>query len=400
VARATRQRIARGLVLALASALVADQLVQWTVLRDGSLLGRRIAPYDPPLFTPEQGAKLEQIRARGMQPEADGTLLAFDAELGWCSRPESSAEGYSFDWAGARIGAAPLAREPAPDRTRVVALGDSFTFGLEVGARETWIAVLERARPELEIANLGVCGYDLVQSLLRWRRDGAPLGPREVWIGFVPSQVLRNVTVYMPAWRHWTPILAFKPRAELAADGTPRCAPCPVRSLAELAEVLADQERFLQAVGDHDRWVRAWPAAYARSGSSLLHFSAGARLVLTALEHGGREPAAELERPGSETVELFSAQLRELATSGVRLRILVLPDRDDLAWLRGHGVGYWRGLCQRLERDGLEVFDASAGLLAAGADLEPQCWAPGRHYSARANEIVARLLEAHLAERR
>jgi len=400
VARATRQRLARGLVLALASALVADQLVQWTVLRDGSLLGRRIAPYDPPLFTPEQGAKLEQIRALAGKPEADGTLLAFDAELGWCSRPESGDANYSFDWAGARIGAAALAREPEPGRARVVALGDSFTFGLEVGPQETWIAALERARPELEIANLGVCGYDLVQSLLRWRRDGAPLAPREVWIGFVPSQVLRNVTVYMPAWRHWTPILAFKPRAELTGDGAPRVVPCPVRSLAELTEVLADQERFLRAARDHDRWVSAWPAAYARSGSSLLHWSAGARLLLTALEHGGREPALELERLGSETVELFSAQLRELAGGALRVRILVLPDRDDLAWLRSHGVGYWQALRLRLEREGLEVFDASAGLLAAGADLEPQCWAPGGHYSARANGLVAGLVAAHLRERR
>jgi hypothetical protein len=391
-----RKRLLRVSGLLLGSALAADQLVQWTVLRDGFLAGRRIAPFDPPLFDAAQQAKLEELRARAAGAQQPVPLLDFDAELGWCSRPESGDATYAFDWAGARIGAAPLAREPAAGRTRVVAVGDSFTFGLEVGPQETWSADLERARPELEVANLGVCGYDLLQSLQRWRRDGAHLGARELWVGFVPSQVLRNVTVYMPAWRHWTPILAFKPRAELARDGALTIVPCPARSLDELLADVGDQARFLRAAGEHDRWVRAWPAAYARRGSSLWHWSATARVVLTALEHGGRAPWDELERPGSETVELFSVQFRELAREKVRLRILVLPDRDDLARLRASGKAYWAPLCARLCGEGREVLDLSPGLLEAGVDREDQAWAPGGHYSASTHALVARLLAAQL----
>jgi len=240
-----------------------------------------------------------------------------------------------------------------------------------------------------------VCGYDLLQSLQRWRRDGVPLGARELWVGFVPSQVLRNVTVYMPAWRHWTPILAFKPRAELMSNGTLRIVHCPASSPAELVADVEDQTRFLDAVGSHDRWVSASPAAYARQGSSLLHWSATARVILTALEHGGRAPWDELERPQSETVELFSAEFRALA-AGIRVRILVLPDRDDLARLRASGRAYWEPLRARLEREGHEVFDASAGLLAAGADRDEQAWAPGGHYAASTHALVAQLLAAHL----
>jgi len=390
-----RKRLLRVSGLLLGSALAADQLVQWTLLRDGFLLGRRIAPFDPPLFDSEQQAKLEELRARAGAAGQPAPLLDFDAELGWCSRPESGDATYAFDWAGARIGAAALAREQAAGRTRVVAVGDSFTFGLEVGPQETWIADLQRARPELEIANLGVCGYDLVQSLQRWRRDGVALGARELWVGFVPSQVLRNVTVYMPAWRHWTPILAFKPRAELSSEGMLSIVPCPVRSPAELVVDVGDQARFLDAVGTHDRWVSAWPSAYAPQGSSLLHWSASARVILTALEHGGRAPWDELERRPSETVELFSAEFRALA-AGIRVRILVLPDRDDLARLRSSGKAYWEPLCARLSAEGREVLDLSAGLLEAGLDREDQAWAPGGHYSARTHALVAQLLEARL----
>jgi len=390
-----RKRLLRVSALLLGSALAADQLVLWTLLRDGFLAGQRIAPFDPPLFDPVQESKLAELRRRAAGADPSVPLLDFDAELGWCSRPESGDATYAFDWTGARIAGAALAREPAPERTRVVAVGDSFTFGLEVGPQETWIAELERARPELEIANLGVCGYDLLQSLQRWRRDGAHLGARELWVGFVPSQVLRNVTVYMPAWRHWTPILAFKPRAELTSEGALRIVPCPVRSPAELVAHVEDQTRFLDAVGSHDRWVSTWPTAYARSGSSLLHWSSSARVLLTALEHGGRAPWEELARSPSETIELFSAEFRALG-AGIRLRILVLPDRDDLARLRASGSAYWEPLSTRLAADGLELFDPSRALVEAGIDRQGQAWAPGGHYSASTNALVAQILAAPL----
>ena len=377
---ATRRKLLRGLALAFCATLVADQLVQWTLLRGGSFLGRRIAPYAPALFDDVQRSKLEALRLRLDPPQAPGPELDFDAELGWCRPPRD---------------VRPAAQAP-PQRTRVVAVGDSFVFGYEVEAQECWLAALGRARADLELLDLGVESYDLEQSLLRWRRDGVALAPRELWVGFVPSQVLRNVTSYIPAWRHWTPFPSFKPRAELAADGALRHVPSPARSLREMVELLDDPARFLERLAPHDRWVGACPAAYAPFGSSVLHLSAATRLFLTLAERGGREPWIELEKPRSEVLELFSAQFRELHADGIRVRILVLPDRDDLSWLRTHGSGYWQSMCARLEREGHELFDASSGLVAAGADLDPLAWAQGGHYSASGNARVAQLLDAWL----
>jgi hypothetical protein len=375
VVPATRRKLLRGLALALGATLAADQLVQWTLLRDGRFLGRRIAPYAPPLFDDAQRAKLEQLRARLGREDEQRPEIDFDAELGWCRPPRG---------------------EPAPGRACIVAVGDSFVFGDEVADGETWLALLGRAHPQLEFVNLGVGSYDLAQSLMRWRRDGVPLHPSELWVGFVPSQVLRNVTCYIPAWRHWTPFLGFKPRAEISADGSLHLVPCPVRSLRELVESIDDPLRFIAAVEGHDRWVSACPSAYAPFGSSPLHWSATARLVLTALERGGREPWSELEAPKSEVVELFAAQFRALAASGIRLRILILPDRGDLARLRSTGRAYWQALRARLEREGHQVFDASGGLLAAGADGDDGAWAPQGHYSPATNARVAELLEGQL----
>jgi hypothetical protein len=80
----------------------------------------------------------------------------------------------------------------------------------------------------------------------------------------------------------------------------------------------------------------------------------------------------------------------------VRLRILVLPDRDDLRALRGSARAYWEPLCARLAAEGHEVVDLSRGLLEAGVDRVDRAWAAGGHYSASTNELVARLVDARL----
>ena len=56
-------RSLRRLALFAAAALAFDQIVQFTLIRDGYLFGRRIAPYDPPIFAPSQVAALARIRA-------------------------------------------------------------------------------------------------------------------------------------------------------------------------------------------------------------------------------------------------------------------------------------------------------------------------------------------------
>ena len=60
--RRVRSRLLRA-ALALAVLALADQLVLFLLLDDGWFLGRRIAPFDPPLFTKNQMSSLERIEA-------------------------------------------------------------------------------------------------------------------------------------------------------------------------------------------------------------------------------------------------------------------------------------------------------------------------------------------------
>jgi lysophospholipase L1-like esterase len=81
-----------------------------------------------------------------------------------------------------------FSREPEPGRVRVLALGDSSTFGWGVEAEETWPGrlpgALARATGQpaesFEVLNLGVPGYSTYQGRVLLERVALPLAPRLV----------------------------------------------------------------------------------------------------------------------------------------------------------------------------------------------------------------------------
>jgi hypothetical protein len=87
------------------------------------------------------------------------------------------------------------ATKPA-GRIRVAVLGDSFTFGEEVGDEDTWVHQLGVRHPALEPVNLGVHAYGHDQMLLTLREEGPWLQPDIVLLGFVHIDLGRNRTAF------------------------------------------------------------------------------------------------------------------------------------------------------------------------------------------------------------
>ncbi len=400
VTRSRRVLVRLGLAALLVA--LADQAVLFTALADGELFGRRIAPFDPPLFHPEQERLLERLE-RGVALEGAPFQgeLAFDAELGWCPRPETAHGMYRYDWAGGRIGVAPLARERASGDARAVAVGGSFVRGDEVAGDATWCALVDAALADREVANLGVGGYGNDQALLRWRRDGAPLEPDEVWLGLVPAVTPRNLTQYWPALSHWKQSIATKPRFRAGAGDAATLVPNPARSVAALCALVRDQRAFVAAFGEHDHWVARAPAAWAPAGSHWTHKSALARVGVTAHEAGGRGASELLRERGGElervTLAIVRTLAREVEARGARFRCLVLPDRTDLVDRAEHGAGAWEPLAAALAAGGVRVHDVSDALVAAGALENDALWCAGGHYGPELNRVVADALLAALA---
>jgi GDSL-like Lipase/Acylhydrolase family len=95
---------------------------------------------------------------------------------------------------------------------RIVLLGDSIAFGLEVGDDETFAAVLSSRRHEVEVANLAVQGYDPGQELIRLEREGLPLKPDVVILSLCVSNDLADVSlpVFLYDGRHPKPFFTVE----------------------------------------------------------------------------------------------------------------------------------------------------------------------------------------------
>ena len=387
-----------ALALCALSFVVVDQVVQHVLIRDGRLSGRRVAPFDPPFYTEQQEAWFEKLRSSVERGDPPAGWFELDPLLGWCPRPDrGGGDLFTTDRHGARTGYSPLSDILPAGVRRVVAVGCSFTRGDEVGDLDAWPALLDRDAPELEIANLAVGGYGLDQALLRLERDGLPLAPDEVWLGVLPAALPRTTNVYRPALRHWSSSPALKPRFEFDERGELRLVPLPAGDAAELLETLGNQSVFFDAVAKHDEWVRRTLPAWRPRGTHWTHYSGLARLALTWIDGGGRDPAEVVADPESEVFRVaraLCARTREVAeASGARFRLVVLPGRDDLRAAKGE---YWAAFVESLRSDGVEVIDLTAALRAVGVPDDDAAWMPGGHYSPATNALVARELALRL----
>lgn len=395
-----RKKLIKAIGLALLFALAVDQIVQHTAMADGELMGRRIAPFDPPLFHTgqrESFAKLDSYVRTGTPTEESFHL---DAELGWCPTPGLRIGDKNWDWAACRVSSAPLERERRPGLKRIVTVGCSFTLGEEVQDDETWPYLLDQEHDDIEFANLAMSAYGIDQALMRYKRDGRALEGDEVWLGLLPAATLRVVSLYRPAQRHWTSSVVFKPRYVLGADGALQLIPCPAQDARSLHGLVADQEAFFAATSRHDAWVSRTPLAYAPAGSSVLHRFASGRLALTLLDSRMRSLDDWMPDRQGEVHQLVLAICeefaREVEASGARFRVIVLPGRPDLQSLAEDGSGAWSALTDDLRAAGIEVLDCSQDCLAAGSLTDDTFWAPGGHYSPRGNRVIAQRLNALL----
>jgi lysophospholipase L1-like esterase len=175
-----------------------------------------------------------------------------DPELGWARRgagaqSEDDCQGrrvtYTYDADGARTYPG---FEPA--HARVVAVGDSYTFGSEAQDDEAYPARLA-AQLGVAVANQGVAGYDPLQSALLLQRKAARYPEAQVAVlAIMYEDLLRLVNRYRPVLHDARMLYAFKP---YMADGA--VVPHPgARAFGDLAEL----RRLVDDAYDHDFWAR------------------------------------------------------------------------------------------------------------------------------------------------
>ena len=118
--------------------------------------------------------------------------------------------GWDFDVAQDRIrGSRVVAQSPSGEQLRIVAVGDSVTFGVDVAPDENFAGQLD-TRPDLEVLNMGVPGYGIDQAYLKYMEYGRAYHPGVVLFGIYVSDYERSSLGFTAS---------AKPRIEVAGDG-------------------------------------------------------------------------------------------------------------------------------------------------------------------------------------
>jgi lysophospholipase L1-like esterase len=86
-----------------------------------------------------------------------------------------------------------LSRQPTPGRTRILALGDSMTFGFYLEESETWPerleALLRASGRNVEVVNGGVGGWTISSEALFLEERALALAPAHVIVAFCANDI-------------------------------------------------------------------------------------------------------------------------------------------------------------------------------------------------------------------
>jgi lysophospholipase L1-like esterase len=139
----------------------------------------RIAKFKSPFFVPLSDSE-RVFRLRG--DHEDNVRVSDDSDYRW--RVRTNSLGFR--------GPLPEAKKTRP---RIVALGDSFTFGWGVQEGEDWPSRLRIAVPEIEVVNVAVPGTNTIQQAALMDELGASLAPDLVILGFVVNDAEPQLSV-------------------------------------------------------------------------------------------------------------------------------------------------------------------------------------------------------------
>ena len=114
-----------------------------------------------------------------------------DNELGWVPKQDCRTSKYSTNSQGFR-GAKEFTRQKS--KQRIIALGDSFTWGENNKDNETYPFYLEKMyNNNVDVINMGVHGYGPDQFYLYFLRDGLKYSPDVVLFGLFLPDIHRTI---------------------------------------------------------------------------------------------------------------------------------------------------------------------------------------------------------------
>jgi hypothetical protein len=304
-------------------------------------------------------------------------LHRYSEFYGWEPRPGagyvSEGKRVTINERGYRGRLVPRERQPAT--TRVVLVGDSVAFGLEVDDDETYASLLDARDNGIDVVNLAVQGYGPGQSLLRLEREGLDYQPDVVVFGFCLSNDFADAMLrtFLYDGSHPKPYFTVEGDQLVKHDEQLR-----LGTVGRLALWLQDRSRLYRLL-----------AAPARPEPLGAHAE---RPWLRRRQDALRDPAA-----AQDTTFRIIERMRDAATSRGAAFLLVLHPDEDAA----RGRSPWAdALEQSALLEGLTIVDLRERYAARGLAFNEVALDGIGHLSARGHKRTARILEEVLAEDR
>ena len=179
-----------------------------------------------------------------------GCASAFDAYAGW--KPVPSRQGVNREQRPVTILPNGLrsngSLSPESD-IRILATGDSYTFGDQVGDHETWPAALER-QLAIPVLNGGVCGYGVDQTVLRSQELTPRVRPDILIVSLIPTDIWRAQSSELYGKRK--PFFSLK-------NGIPVLQNVPLGSPETPPGIAGYFSRGMEYLNDYSLFMRSMP---------------------------------------------------------------------------------------------------------------------------------------------
>lgn len=396
--RPSLRQILFGIYILLAVLFLIEAALRLASRREGAhdtVFGLKLLPFSAAL--PGQEEMIEG-------GDREWTYYAPDPRLGWSIKPRGvSRDGlFHSDAFGLRCEPGRTETAVAPDRHRVLLIGDSYTHGDQVPFEATWGRYLQQMLGDAyQVFNAGAGGYGMDQAILRWRELRDTLRPSTVVLGIYGEDLWRNLTFFRTLKHPWTSFPFSKPRFVL------RNGDLDLMNQPAIPPALVFQT--LRSYGTHPLSAEDllyFPEFYEEQA---LDASILARWIRSRRFYSRRHDYMQrLIGPGGEGTRLAAALVRmfigEVRASGARAAILLIPGAEDLERAGGSGSretpGRLRGLARALSGDGIAFLDPAADLLRlaeSGGEGLAGLYVDGTgHTTGTANRAIAAALERAL----
>lgn len=277
--------------------------------------------------------------------------------------------------------------------------GDSFTYGYDVAADETYPHYLAQI-VRCPVSNYGVEGYGSDQALMLFRAqqhlDSAPV----VILGHLSENILRNVSRYR-GLLYPGAVLQFKPRFVVRGDRL-GYVPIPVNSMHDFRALEENPDSVLAGDALLARPRRRFPYSIALVRWLTQDFKVRATILGVPSEAVFYAPTHPAEGLGL-TVRILSTFVREAAEQERQAVVLLIPTSQALTYAANTGVWADQPLADALKRRHLPVIHAGPRILERLAGADPCSLFDGckkHHFNRLGNQLLAGIVVAELRRMR